>query len=150
MILELSLEKAETASLLDSIALNSDFPRTLSGQRTYECFLPARIDFQAPAHKFEIERTALVVILSRNTSRILYPFDVCRFHAESLGEFGDILMSYNFKSFVFLDKRHENVFSNAAGRRLSYIEAGSFNSYMALCREKDAIYPIFTCFDRRE
>lgn len=150
MILELSLEKSETIPLLGAIVLNSDFPRTLSGQQIYEYFLPARIDFQAPTRGFEIERNALVVILAKATSRIIYPFDVCRFHAESLGEFSDILASYNFRSFAFLDKRHESVFSNAAGRKVDYIEAGSFNSYVALCREKNAIYPIFTCFNKHK
>lgn len=150
MILELSIEKEEVFPQFDTIALNSDFARNLSGQSAYECFLPARLDFQAAAIKFEIERSALIIILSKDGSRIIYPFDVCRFHSESLGAFAEALASYNFRSFIFLDRQHEKVFSNTAGQQINHIEAENFNSYLRLCREKNAIYPIFTCFERRK
>jgi len=150
MILELSLEEAETIPQLGAIALNSDFPTKLAGQRLYECFLPARLDFQAPTERFEIERNALVVIVSKNSSRIAYPFDACRFQAGALAEFGGILASYNFRSYAFLDERHVNVFSNDTGRKIGYTEAADFNAYLELCRNKDTIYPIFTSFDKRK
>lgn len=147
MILELSLEKDGPFPPLDSIALNSNFFQTLSCQLTYECFLPARLDFRADIGKFEIERNALMIILSKDNSRIIYPFDVCRFHSESVEAFARALASYNFRSFAFLDRQHEKVFSNTSGHRIKYMEMDNFNSYLRLCREKDAIYPIFTCFD---